>query len=71
MNWVSNLPLFFYLLSIPLVSAGTTSGQESLTWIGFLFIISASLITPTLRLRGNVRETGPSTQYDQPESDEK
>lgn len=64
---LSNLPLFLYLLSIPLVSSGTTSDQAALTWIGFLCILCASLITPALRLRDAVR----STQKDHPEGDEK
>lgn len=71
MNWLTNLPLFLYLVSIPLVSAGSTSGQAGLIWIGLLCILCASLITPSLRLRENVREPGPSTQFDHPEGEGK
>ena len=71
MNWLSNLPLFLYLGSIPLVSMGTTGGQSGLTWLGLLCVLCASLITPGLRLRSNVQKTGPSTGAEQPEENDR
>ncbi len=71
MTWITNLPLLLYLVAIPLISMGTTAGQAGLTWIGFLCILCASLITPGLRLRENVREKSATTQFDHPDGDTK
>ncbi len=60
---ISNLPLILYLAAIPLISSGTTADRPALTWIGFLALLSASFITPGLRLR-NTEKDAPATQYD-------
>lgn len=64
MNYLENLPLLLYLASVPLISAGTTTASPALTWIGFLALLCASVITPALRLRENVKEQVPATEYD-------
>jgi len=60
----SNVPLFVYLAAIPLISTGTTTDRPGFTWIGFLALPSASFIMPALRIRGNVKEEVPETEYD-------
>ena len=64
MTNLSNLPLVLYLASVPLISAGTTAGRPGLTWIGFLALLSASFITPALRLKSNEEADPPATEYD-------
>ncbi|MGO1118188.1 hypothetical protein ACTL6U_05770 [Rhodovibrionaceae bacterium A322] len=71
MNWIANLPLFLYLATIPLVSMGASSGQAALTWLGLLSVLSASLITPALKFRENVREPGASTEFDHKAGEDK
>ena len=62
---LSYLPLVLYLAAIPLISAGTTVDRPGLTWIGFLALLSASLITPGLRMRDNADGGAPATDDEQ------
>ncbi|MGI9434409.1 MAG: hypothetical protein ACR2Q4_06225 [Geminicoccaceae bacterium] len=71
MTNLSNLPLVLYLIAIPLISAGTAGDILPLTWLGFLALLSAACITPALRLKENVKDETPATQYDSSEDERK
>ncbi len=64
MYTLSNLPLLLYPVAIPLISSSTAADRPALTWIGFLALLSASFITPGLRMKGSKAADAPATQYD-------
>ena len=67
---LSNLPIVLYLVSIPLISMGTTSGNEALTWLGFGALLIGGGITPGLRFGENSNPSPRGTrQNDQERKD--
>ncbi len=50
---MKNLPVILYLVAIPLISYGSTSGNQALTWLGFGALLFGGAITPSLRFAPN------------------
>jgi predicted cobalt transporter CbtA len=48
-NVVQGIAFVLFLVALPLISFGTTEGQEALWWIGLALIVIAGILPPLTR----------------------